>query len=214
MLAELLVMLGIEAADKGLNALSQKTAPDKWGVYRDGNGADRLFPSMKRVYYTFTPEGEYVLKYINGGIAVNVGLEMAKEREQEAKAKGNKFYVRAPKGGSYTHKMGNDDIDGPRYCRVDGPSNIYYVRRRIVYVDPKDSKYYSDRFYMDMNYKFADFDDDVNDDYKRWSHTPKEIRQIMKDLYTKEISNPTIIDWRKSLRRELSEFHCGKEHRW
>ena len=37
--------------------------------------------------------------------------------------------------GSYTHKMGNDDIRGPRYCKVGSNYDTYYVKRYVVYVD-------------------------------------------------------------------------------
>lgn len=215
MLAELLIMLGLDATDKGINALTQTNSPNKWGVYRDGNGDFRIEPSLKKVTYGFTREGEYVLKYTDGKIALNIGLEIAKENEKEAKMQGKKFYLRADKGGSYTHKMGNDDIRGPRYCKVGSNYDTYYVKRYVVYVDPKDNTDYRAWFFMDMNYQFVDFDDDTDaQDLKYYGKIQEEYRNNIKSLFKKAIEGNEPIDWKRSLNRELSTFHCGKQHKW
>lgn len=155
MLPELLIMLGISGIGKGINAASEKRSFDDWGVYEDGNGELRIKPSLRKVYFGRTPEGEDVIYYFKGGIAKNIGIEIAKRNEIEAKSNGDKFYMRAPAGGSYMKKMGNDDISGERYCKVDEPNDIYYVKRFVMLGNTNESRWCHGEFYMDMNYNLV-----------------------------------------------------------
>ena len=215
MLAELLIMLGLDSADKGINALTQVGPPDKWGVYLDNNGNYRMQSSLKKVNYGFTKEGEYVLKYNNGQIARNIGLEIAKENEDEAKKQGKHFYLRAEKGGYYTHKMGNDNIEGPRYCKVNGRNDKYYVRRDVVYVDPIRNTYYHAFFYIDMNYRFVAFDDELDErDIKLYGKSKTDFQKIIKDKYNEVIEQKNGLDWKEVMNKANGTFHCGKSHRW
>lgn len=156
MLAELLIMLGIDKTTNLFSSYEVNTTPDENGVYIDGNGDYRLLKSHTKVRYGFNKYGERVLKEAKSGkTLLNVDVEKAKENESKAKEQGYQFYLRSANGGKGLHKLGNDEISGTRYCKVGDANNKYYVRREISYIDPDTDEYCSGFFYMDMQYNLV-----------------------------------------------------------
>ena len=194
MLAELLIMFGLSGADHLINSATEDIEADKWGVYQDKNGELRLNTTMKKVFYGHSKNGENVLYYKNGKIAKNIGIDEAKEKENEAIKNGYNFYLRAPMGGSFIEKMGNNDIDGERYCKVNESNDVYYVKRYISLGKPSDDNWYHGSFYMDMNYNLvAPTEECINEDINIWGVTKSECHKKViekfnnKDLRSREI---------------------------
>lgn len=168
MLAELLIMIGLDASKKGLNSLTQQSKPDQWGVFYDGNDNQRIIPSNKRVYYTYSDIGERVIKYVNGGIAVNIDLENSKKNKETAIKNDNKFFLRTQNKA----RLGNKDIIGNRYCCVNDDKEKFYVKRSINFQDKLRGIYYWGDFYMDMNYEIvAPTDETIKRDIKEHNNS-------------------------------------------
>ena len=155
MLAELLIMFGLQGISRGIKSFDTVSSDNKYGIYIDGNGDYRINPTCRKVYYGHTKYGDRVIKdRKTGKILINIDLDKAKQYEQEAINKGYSFYFRS-NGGNGLYKLGNSDIDGPRYCKVNEDKNIYYVRREINYIDPVTNEFCTGFFYMDMNYNLV-----------------------------------------------------------
>ena len=198
MLAELLIMMGLQGIGYGTNALSEDIETNRWGVYRDKNGNERIRPSLKKVYYGYTKDGECAYKYYDGTIAVNIDYELSKERKQEAINNNNKYYLRA--NGRST--LGNSDIEGARYCKV-GEDDVYYVRRMATYQDRINLKTYSGTFYMDMNYKFIEpIEEQYQKDIDIWGEDKSKIHKIIIDSFNSHIG-------REKVYGKNNIYYCG-----
>ncbi len=148
MLPELLCILSIHGIGKALNTQTGKNSADEWGMYRDGNGQYRLKKNGRKVVDTNDDNGDYIIKYVSDGTtAVKITKIKAKEREEEAKKQGKRFYLRQKDIG-FHGKLGEQNIVGERYCEVGKPTK-YFVKRTIVY-NSETGKGYAGEFYMDM----------------------------------------------------------------
>lgn len=183
MLAELLIMLGLEKTKETMNSLSMSSEPDEFGVFIDGNGDLRILPSLKKVFYGYTKYGERVIKdKKTGSTIINVDLERAKQNETSAIQKGDKFFLRSAGGGRGMYKMGNQEIEGARYCEVGKNDTILYVRRCINYINNKTNESCNGFFYMDMNYNLVSPSDELRKSHIGDKNFTKLCNKIMSEI--------------------------------
>lgn len=184
MLAELLIMLGFEGTKYGLNALSQDSKIDEWGVFWDGNGQQRLYPSLKLVSYAHAPNGEFVLKDKKGNIVKNIDYERSKKYEEEAIKKGHQYYWRTGTG-----KLGNKRIEGDRYCKVGNP-NQYYVHRVISFHDRNTNDFYCGIFYMRTDYILTDVTEETKEnDIKKYGEIKYDMHNKLIQMFNNKAKN-------------------------
>ena len=184
MIPELLIMLGLSGAKWCDRALTPQTEPDEWGVFIDGNGNYRLYPSLKQVYYGYTSQDEYALWYINGTVALNIDLLKSRQYEEQAIKDKKEFYLRTPRG-----RLGNHKISGARYCRVKHP-NIYYVKKRLAYDNEVTNEYYYGDFYMDMNYRLICASDETKEkDKQEYGIVRYDMQHKIIEMFNKKTEN-------------------------
>ena len=202
MITELLIMLGLSGANNICDMCVEAEKADKWGVYKDKNGELRINPTLRKVYFGHTEDGDEVIYYKKGGIAKNIGIEEAKERELEAIKNGKSFYLRAQMGGSFMHKMGNDEITGERYCKVNENNNVYYVKRFVDLGKPSEDRWYHGSFYMDMNYNLiCPTEECIEKDIEIWG----KIKNKEHDMIINKF-NKNSLENRKRLSANLKTF--------
>lgn len=202
MLAELLIMLGLEKTKETMHSLSMSSEPDEFGVFIDGNGDLRILPSLKKVFYGYTKYGERVIKdKKTGSIIINVDLERARQNEASAIKKGDRFFLRSAGGGRGMYKMGNQEIEGARYCKIGESNDVFYVKRCINYIDVDTNATCNGFFFMDMNYNLVS----PSDELRKAHYNDKDFTKMCSKIM-REINNSN----RKHLMKNDKVIYAGK----
>lgn len=159
MIFTVLSILGLDAFVKKLNTRSGKYDVNEYGVYRDGNGSYRLQSNGHWVVDTYNYFGEHIIKNVKTGeTEINIDDIESNKRKAEALKNNQKYYLFRPEHNMY-HHIGNNEIKGHRYAKINGPG--LYVIRTINFRPSKSEtnpivKYYCGEFYMDMAYNICE----------------------------------------------------------
>lgn len=205
MLETLLVLFGLKEVTKELKKYQNSTSGNSLGVYRDGNGDERLVSTKRKVYRTQDYNGDYVYKDIKSNrVVLNVDEIQAHNRKMKAINMNHKFFLRQVDDGMRYKKLGNFKIKGDRYCET--RSNIpakydnVYVKRKIMYRYDDDKTYYGE-FFMDMHSKlYSPTDETIASDKNSLKENGKHMSEMVDyiNLYRKIIaewnSSPIKID--------------------
>lgn len=160
MIPELLIMLGLEKTKWCFNALTITQEPDKYGVFIDKNGTQRMLPSLRKVIRRRSNTGEDCLFFINGQLALNISLEQARENKEIAEQNGETFYVRCKTVEWKPCTLGgHPEILGDRYCKINEPDK-YYIKRKYIYSEFDKPRLYSAILYLDMNFNIVSITDE------------------------------------------------------
>lgn len=205
MLIELIIMSGIYYVHNKLNIFKKMTKDNKYGTYIDANGTHRQSNTLTPVNYTTNIYGERVIENAkNGQTITNIDVVEAKKNKTDAIQNNNAFYVRSYGGGDRKHKLGNDDIYGVRYCKVDNDTK-YYVKRKVQYVD--DNEKLIGEFYMDMDYNIIEPCESLIDfDYKLYGYCRYDLYDKIKSLCN--INNSSEL-WKDTVKGEHSIIRLG-----
>ena len=151
MLEILLVLFGLKGINNELKKYQHTTSKNLYGVYRDGNGVERMSSTGRKVYRTQDCNGDYVYKDAKSNrIVLNIDEVQANERKNKAINSNNKFFLRQTDDGMRCQKLGNFKIKGDRYCETQSNipakySNVY-VKRKIMYRFDNDQTYCGEFF--------------------------------------------------------------------
>lgn len=186
------------------------------GIYYDSK--NKLRYKGREVMRTYE-DGDIVYRDIkNDRIYVNETIIWAKENEEKARLKGERFYLRQTSSGSSYNRCGNRSIVGNRFCEV-GSMYPYYVIRDIEYV--KNNFSYSGSYYMDMNYRFyCPTEKTDKRDTEKYGNNKESIQQEVICLLNKKMEDPIFRpNWAIVVRigepsKTEYEEACKKISRW